>query len=289
MSKPTEQPLVATTAPIVMVTSIAPGNVENQKAAMQSWLIHGFSIVSLNNREEVNQLQPIYTDITFYAVNRDAHDEVGKPLIYLDSVFDYLREYGTDVCGIVNSDIHLKADSRFVSFIRRQAKNSVLFASRVDVNSIEEVEGEVLWIGFDVFFFDKQLIKHFPFSKFCLGIPMWDYWLPLIVLTKGICLKYVAIPVFHHVKHLKNWGLDLHTKYAIHFTEFFGPRNLSTRLQKMVQEHPIQTRQEINKITKQTQQMIYFGGKTIFITYNTHHYLENEGNNKLIKIVLPPK
>jgi len=41
-------------------------------------------------------------NLTNNTISWDARAEVGKPLIYLDSVFDYLREYGTNICGIVS-------------------------------------------------------------------------------------------------------------------------------------------------------------------------------------------
>jgi len=268
IAKDSHVPLVATTAPIVMVTSIAPGNVENQKAAMQSWQAYGFSIVSLNNQEEVKQLQPIYTDITFYMVNRDARAEVGKPLIYLDSVFDYLREYGTNICGIVNSDIHLKADSRFVAFIHKEVKNALLFASRMDIESLEKRAGAIYWDGLDVFFFERKLLKRLPSSQFCLGIPWWDHWLPLIMQSQGISLKYMTMPFFHHVKHANNWQYDNYIKYGIHFSEFFELNDLSKQLKQMYQENSPQLKSLISNLNQQSSLMIYLRGNTTFVAYS---------------------
>jgi hypothetical protein len=67
---------------ILIVTSIAPGNVEEQKLAMSSWQALGFSVVSLNSLEEINQLQPIYSNITFHPVVRHAKQKQ-ESLLYI--------------------------------------------------------------------------------------------------------------------------------------------------------------------------------------------------------------
>ncbi len=235
---------------VVIVTSIAPGKVENQRAAVESWLSLGFNVVSLNNQEEVNQLKPIYKNVTFHAVERDAQLEAGRPLVYLDDIFQYLRERGTKICGIVNSDICLKADKNFLSFVCQQAEKAMVLASRVDVHSLEDRRGETYIHGFDAFFFDKQLLEYFPTSQFCLGLPWWDYFVPLIVQLRGFVTKYVVTNVAYHVKHQVNYSHDLWQKMGIHFTEFFHP-DLSDLFQKQNQENPTLLSDELLRIAVQ--------------------------------------
>ncbi|XZN96694.1 MAG: FkbM family methyltransferase [Microcoleus sp.] len=240
---------------VTIATSIAPGNIENQRAAVESWILLGFEAVSLNSREEISQLQSIYENVTFHEVKRDARADAGRPLVYLDDLFAYLRDSGTIICGIVNSDIHLKADGDLISFICKQAENAVVFGSRTDVDSAEQTGGQIYAKGFDFCFFDKGLLKHFPNSKFCLGLPWWDLWIPLIAQQKGLNVKYLETAIAYHVKHPVNYINDFWQKMGIHFMGFFQP-DLSRKFQEMLSTNPNQLQVELTSVAVQGGQII---------------------------------
>ncbi len=240
---------------VAIATSIAPGNIENQRAAIESWILLGFEAVSLNSREEISQLQSIYENVTFHEVKRDARADAGRPLVYLDDLFAYLCDRGTSICGIVNSDIRLKADGDLISFICKQAENAVVFGSRTDVDSPEQAAGEIYAKGFDFFFFDKDLLRQFPKSQFCLGLPWWDLWIPLIAQQKGLTVKYVESAIAYHIKHPVNYINDFWQKMGIHFTGFFQP-NLSRNFQEMLSKNPNQLQAELTSVAVQAGQII---------------------------------
>jgi len=208
---------------ILIVTSIAPRNTEKQKSAIQSWYDLGFSIVSLNIESEAKQLQPIYDNVDFCIVKQDGSDLYGKPYVYINDLLDYLSEYGATIGGIINSDIHLRADNNFASFIFEQAQDSMVFASRLDVESLEATEGKIYQPGFDVFFFDKNLLKDFPHSELCLGVPCWDLWIPFLAVQKNWKLKYIKNTVAVHVDHAQNWSQENWEKAWFKFSEFEIP------------------------------------------------------------------
>jgi len=240
---------------LVIATSIAPGNIENQRAAVESWRLLGFSAVSLNSQEEISQLQPLYENVTFHEVKRDARAEAGRSLVYLDDLFVYLRDRGTRICGIVNSDIRLKADGNLISFICKQAENAVVFGSRTDVDSPEQAAGEIYAKGFDLLFFDKELLKQFPKSQFCLGLPWWDLWIPLMAQQKGLTVKYLETAIAYHIKHPVNYINDFWQNMGIHFTGFFQP-DLSRKFQEMLSNNPNQLQVELTSIAVQTGHII---------------------------------
>lgn len=217
---------------ILLVTSLAPGNLENQKRALESWQAQKFSIVSLNTPAEISQLKSDYPQITFHPVKRDASQAFGKPFVYLDDLLAYLRDRGTSICGIINSDIHLQADSQFLGFIREQAQNSLVFGSRVDVDATEQTDGTIYAMGFDFFFFDKRLLDRFPTSPYCLGMPWWDYWVPCIAQQNGINLKFLTTPLARHIKHQTNYSQDAWQNLGLTFVEQFEPASLP-KLQAM--------------------------------------------------------
>ncbi|MEG4212273.1 FkbM family methyltransferase [Microcoleus sp. S13_B4] len=258
---------------VAITTSIAPGNIENQRAALESWRLLGFDAVSLNSREEISQLQPIYENVTFHEVKRDARAEAGRPLVYLEDLFIYLRDRGTKICGIVNSDIRLKADGDLISFICQQAENAVVFGSRTDVDSPEKVGGKIYAKGFDFFFFDKELLKQFPDSQFCLGLPWWDLWIPLIAQQKGLTVKYLETAIAYHVKHPVNYINDFWQKMGIHFTGFFQP-DLSRKFQEMLSNNPNQLQAELTSVAVQAGQMIDQNQQIIRYETSDHINLE---------------
>ncbi|NER01425.1 MAG: glycosyltransferase, partial [Okeania sp. SIO3C4] len=234
---------------LVIVTSIAPGNEKNQLSAIESWQKFGFTVVSLNNQAEINNLESIYKDVTFYPVKRDAKTTVGRPLVYVDDLILYLKQYGTKICGIINSDIRLEAGENFLSFISQQAENSVIFGSRVDIDSFELTGGEIYQRGFDIFFFDKVLLEEFPISKFCLGLPWWDLWIPSMAIKKGLKSKYLATPIFYHLKHKINYSNDFWQTMGIHFAEFFN-LDLSKKFQQILVNNPSNLQFELTQMAE---------------------------------------
>ena len=191
---------------IKVLTSIAPGGIENQQRAMASWRSHGFQVVSLNAADEIELLSPSFQDVVFVKVDRDARQEYGKPFVYFDDFMAYFLQQDAAICGMVNSDIHLISEHPFMPFIEKEAQGCLVFGSRVDVDALAVLQGEMYHKGFDYFFFDRKLLDLFPQEEFCIGQPWWDFWLPVVPLGVGLPVKRLMTPVAYHVKHAINWN-----------------------------------------------------------------------------------
>lgn len=202
---------------ITIATSIIPRNFELQRAAIDSWLTLGFNVISLNSAEEATLVAQNFPDIPVTIVNRTAESTTGKPYIYFDDVRKAFVDLKVDICGIVNSDIFLNADSGFNNFISETVADGLLFGSRIDVESMSHLDGEKFVYGFDFFFFNKEVLKTFPESDFCLGIPWWDYWAPFVPLVKGVPCKELISPVAFHGKHETKWEGELFYEYGKKF------------------------------------------------------------------------
>ena len=193
---------------VTIATTLKPGNVGNQRLALATWKHHGFNVVSINCQEERQILEPLFPDITFVTANRDGREKWGKPYIYFDDLIDFFRMSECPVCGIVNSDICLWKDNLLQS-ITEAADNSMVFGSRVDVDSLSSTHGRMYHAGFDYFFFDRSVLDCYPPEEFCLGLPWWDYWaalLPLVGPNSVVC-KRVTNPIALHIKHSVNWDI----------------------------------------------------------------------------------
>ncbi len=192
-------------ARLTIATSIAPKEIEKQARAIESWAKLGFRPVSINCIEEIDALRESFPQVEFVPAKRDAREVFGKPLIYFDDFLEYFRQGDFEFGGIVNSDIFLAGDEGIISFIKSQARGSLVYGSRINVDSLEVLEGEVYEQGFDFFFFHKSLIPHIPKTEFCVGAPWWDYWAPLIAALEGFQIKRVVGPFAYHVRHRFRW------------------------------------------------------------------------------------
>ncbi|WP_272033153.1 glycosyltransferase [Kamptonema animale] len=230
---------------VVIVTSIAPKNQEKQRVAIDSWQALGFSVVSLNIQSEIDQLQPLYQNVLFHAVTRDAHSEAGRPLVYLDDVLLYLRQRGTRIGGIINSDICLRADSNFRLFIAEESVNSLVFGNRINLDSIDDIYLQSLdWIdntvgkyeyGFDYFFFDTSIIDLYPTETFCIGMPWWDYWMPAAILPTNVDLKLLDSRIAYHVVHPTNFSDLAWRKYGMKIAKYYLNYNSYAKMVEEIQ------------------------------------------------------
>ena len=199
-------------ARLTIATSIAPkaprapcGEIEKQARAIESWVKLGFRPVSINCIEEIDALRESFPQVEFVPAKRDAREVFGKPLIYFDDFLEYFRQGDFEFGGIVNSDIFLAGDEGIIPFIESQARDSLVYGSRINVDSLEVLEGEVYEQGFDFFFFNKSLIPRIPKTEFCIGATWWDYWAPLIAALEGFQIKRLVGPFAYHVRHRFRW------------------------------------------------------------------------------------
>lgn len=212
---------------ITVATSIAPKNLDKQKIAIQSWIDVGFSVISINTKEEIEFLEQQFKEIKFIEANRDARNFAEKPYIYFDNVMQSLQESGSEICGIINSDIILNVNSGFYNYIFNLAKDSFVYGSRTDVNSLNSLVGNFYEFGFDIFFFNRNIISLFPKSDFCLGLPWWDYWIVIIPLIKNIKLKRIMTPVALHLWHETNYNIKYWIELGKIFINYLNENNFA--------------------------------------------------------------
>jgi len=205
---------------VTVATSLAPVNVEKQVETLKSWQRIGLNILSVNNAEEIKLLAPNFKMVNFIEAQRDASNMAGKPFVYLDEVLHFLEKTDAETCGIINSDILLSGDDSVLDFIVEKSKKALVFGSRIDVDAIHDLNGEEYFGGFDFFFFDKEIIRLYPKTDFCLGLPWWDYWLPLVPIINGVPVRRLVTPFAYHVKHQQNWQQQFFEDFGRRLAEY---------------------------------------------------------------------
>lgn len=194
---------------ITVATTISPRNIENQKNAIQTWIKAGFRVVSLNCIEEWNSIKEYFLEVEFVIADRDAREQYGKPYVYFDDFLRYFITCDSEVCGIINSDIHLLGiNEDFHGFIGHEAENSMIFGQRVEIDDLEDLNG-YFCTGYDYFFFDRRIASIYPEEEFCLGQPIWDLWIVFVpLILKNISVKKLINPIAYHIKHPLNWNME---------------------------------------------------------------------------------
>jgi len=194
---------------IIVATSIAPRNIENQKKAIDSWIEAGLDVISFNCLEEYEAISNHFPNIQFNIVQRDGRNRFGKPYIFLDDIMEYFKDCDYDVCGIINSDIHLLGvDGGFGKYIYDEAKNSFVYGNRVEIKSLDNLNG-MFYVGHDYFFFDKQISYIYPREDFWIGQPAWDYWIVFMPIISGFKVKKIINAIAYHIIHTIQWDNNL--------------------------------------------------------------------------------
>jgi glycosyltransferase involved in cell wall biosynthesis len=221
---------------ITVATSLAPFNIELQIKNIKTWKKLGMNIISVNSGKEIRTLTEYSDAVNFVEVHRDASNIAKKPFVYLDDVLQALKKTESQICGIINSDIFLSAEDSFLSFIIEKSRNAFVFGSRIDVDLLRSQDGEEYFGGFDYFFFDKLIINLYQKTDFCLGLPWWDFWLPLVPIINNVPVRRLITPFAYHVKHQQNWQQEFFEIFGRIVASYLRKENRSKSIDKRLQE-----------------------------------------------------
>ena len=212
------QPAAQIADRIILATSLVPlRDHALQAAAVASWRAAGFAVISVNGATEAAQVRGEFPDVTVVTAERTAEQFARKPVPYIHDLLAALRTacagkpLGDCTVGIINADIFLRPLPDLAAVIRREAQGALLLGPRIDVAAQSDFATfvptgrETPSIGYDYFLMSGDLLDDFAESPFCMGMPFWDYWMPLVALLKGRTLKTVTTPVALHVRHETRW------------------------------------------------------------------------------------
>lgn len=231
---------------IIIATSIASFDFENQKNAIETWIEAGLDVISFNCTEEYEAVKNYFPNIRFNIVNRNGRHRFGKPYVFFDDIMEYFTNCSYEVCGIVNSDIYLfEFDKERIYF---EALNSMVFGSRMEITSQNKLNGYVCYGGYDFFFFGREIASLYPKSDLCIGLPVWDHWIIFVPMISGIDIKEIMVPSAFHLKHNIKWRRDIadiftkevYDRYSEHmgkFEEFISRENKQINFEKIFNKY----------------------------------------------------
>jgi hypothetical protein len=205
---------------MIIVSSISPNhaNSDNQMLAIDSWQRFG-KCYSLNTKNEISKLEDIYNDIEFVETNKTVSGLIGKGLISINELIDFAI-YKKEGLLLINSDIIL-AD------LPELKNDGITIFSRYDYK--DTISNAELFIhGFDVFHIPYQFLEIFPPTIYALGMPFFDYSIPMRAFSLNIPVYYPKDKYAFHKLHETQYN-DNEWHYIGEFFkwEFKFSKNLS--------------------------------------------------------------
>ena len=187
---------------ITIATSIVPDDrLKIQLGASRSWVSPGIDILSINCFDELNKLIDKYPHVNFVGNDRTGRHLTGKPVVFINDILHHLRATKSQTLGIINSDIIANSLTNLIPKIIELSKIGLIYGPRLDVARSGATHGIMDPFGFDFFFFHRSLLDVWKESQFCLGMPFWDHWFPLVALLENKNIVKLYCNNFCHVAH----------------------------------------------------------------------------------------
>jgi hypothetical protein len=190
-------------------TTINPyGNFDTQREAILSWCKE-YDVYSVNGTQEIDVAKDLYPEVTF--IQTENTYQIGKKnLIKLDAILDAIKSVDTKKCAIVNSDIILNKKIK----LNKKFDDSLIIATRWELG---DVPSYPFGDGYDLFIFDKRNIDLFYNKNYVIGMPWWDFWLPIVANRAGVDIYHIKNEIINHRTHKTNYDYTNWTEFASFF------------------------------------------------------------------------
>lgn len=217
---------------LTLCTSLAPelGRVDEdghecglsyQQECVNGWLQLGVKVVAVNVAEELPWAHMSFPKVGLIPAPSDSRSHNrGRPLPYIhDLVQAAAVQAEREFCGVINSDIFLRDFETFWPTLKPLLKGGIVVMRRMEMSWPSKTQKGLYPFGFDVFLMDRRMGALIPESAFAVGIPWWDFWLPLIGFLNGFDLHLVQTPIAHHLEHPTKWDQDQFVEYGAQLVE----------------------------------------------------------------------
>jgi hypothetical protein len=171
------------------------------------------SVVSVNSRAETMALREHFPDLTFRTIDGTV-EEWGRPFVPIQALIQAAKEASEDVCGIVNSDVEFRGDASFFEMVCKEVPGALVFGNRIDLSDNKLTTGKAFRNGYDFFFWDRANSALLEETPMVLGLPWWDFWLPLHAYAQGLRTKRFVSSSMIHIAHPIGWDILNYVKYA---------------------------------------------------------------------------
>ncbi len=192
---------------IAQYTSLIPAGLDTQLDKLEGWhKAHGGPVHTVNHSREHAVLAPRLPDWVIPVEVRFAQ-RFGRDYLPLPTLLAAIRRtcpaQATRIV-LANSDSEI-AHPQAIDSLRAPGCD-LLFAGRGDI----DVEGRPAGIydqGYDVFSLSPDALELLDLKGVFLGLPWWDYVLPLSSILTGRSVRRLDTDAFTHRLHPQRWSL----------------------------------------------------------------------------------
>jgi hypothetical protein len=164
-----------------------------------SWESAGFTICSLNNTAEIEELGRLFPHVHFKPV------QAIKPSIR--SFLQAIQEDDDEVAGIFNCDCLFAGSAFLAEQLRSLSSSNLIILERLNFSSADLSPSFMSCYGFDAFLFPKRKAVELELSEaLTVGETWWDYMLPFAYAQSGGSIKTSPFPLLHHLDHSVAWS-----------------------------------------------------------------------------------
>ena len=193
-------------------TTINPnGNFEAQNEAMSSWASN-FTIYSLNTKEDIDSIKDLYPYINFIETE-ETYFYKNKKLIKLNAILKAIENSDKEYVCIVNSDIILNTNMDISILLKdRYLDKGVIIGTRFELDG--DKEPYPFTAGYDIFIFNKKNVNLFLNKNYVIGMPWWDYWIPIISNKNSFTIYHINSKLIYHKTHQTNYDGDVWNEFG---------------------------------------------------------------------------
>lgn len=188
-------------------TTINPyGNFNRQNESIKTWSNH-YQVYSVNLKEEIEKIESLYPDVIFIE-NNNVFNYNNKKLIKMNAILESIDK--SDIAAIVNSDISLN-ESMIIDVDSRFLKNGIVIGTRYEIDN-----GKIypFIYGYDIFIFNPKNIDLILNDNYVIGMPWWDYWVPIAFIKKGMNVYHMKNEVIYHKTHETNYDMNIWLEFG---------------------------------------------------------------------------
>lgn len=181
---------------------------------LRSWQANGFRIVSVHNKAEKGLLGDGFPGVEY----RFVEEELGPDARKTPSLAAVLAAAPPDEpIGIINADVFMARSPDFAGRLAAAASDATVVMHRWEVPSLARRQGHRFDLGVDLLAFTPRKVapalEAFAKHPYQLGVPWWDYALP-VAASLYAPLMLVADPILLHHIHDQAWNAGEWHRFA---------------------------------------------------------------------------
>ena len=227
----------------VLFTSFSPIALKRQLACAATWRPHVAAIVTVNNRLEAVDLPGLPDWVVPFTYEDDVRTGSFRVPMHRFAEAIAALQQPADPVVLANSDVSLCTSER--PFTACAVEDGLSFMFRVDVGDRSETR-TVYDEGIDVFLFRARHHRLLPREPFCMGLPWWDFYLPVNFLRLGFPVRRLPPGPACHEVHPQRWDPRSFERLAAALIECLFPQIV----------RPDYTRREILKLCSMVQNLL---------------------------------